>query len=390
MLINNPAIVPKPVRLFSNRRCNRLATRPASLDNQAMNVFHPRFIIPALAALLTLAPARAESPADSPAPVRHAAGNPDAGERLLRQLEADVELITLTLEESRFHLVFYPAEAPVPDGNLLILPDMDAGPGWLEQGLAVSRYLARHGWNSLILQPPSPPDMPLPQRTLPSLKAIRPGSTAGSPAAETPPTEDSATSEASPEATAPPEQPAAGAPALSFTEQMQQQLSLAQTELQQRSHADTAINVILGIGHSAPWAAAFAVAQGDEWNLVMVNPRSAASDKVSLTEQLPLIKGQVIDLYYLPLPGYPEAAPDARLRRRLAARHDMTNYHQTRLPGPFRGWRGEMSPMVRQLRGLLERVLLIPAAEEAEAPPPPEAQTPPGTRDTSPVAAPGG
>jgi len=351
-----------------------------------MSAYHLRFIIPALAALLTLAPAQAESPADSPAPVRHAAGSLDDTGQLLLLLEADAELISLTLEESRFHLVFHPAETPVPDGNLLILPDMDAGPGWLEQGLVISRYLARHGWNTLILQPPSPPDMPLPQRTLPSLKAIRPGSTAGSPAAETPPTEDSASSGAPPEATAPPEQPAAGTPALSFAEQMQQQLSLAQTELQQRSHADTEINVILGIGHSAPWAAAYAVTQGEGWDLVMVNPRSDTNDEISLITQLPLIKGRVIDLYYLPMPGYPEAAPDARLRRQLAVRHELKDYHQARLPGPFRGWRGEMFPLVRQLRGLLERVLLTPAAEEAKIPPPPEAQTPPGKRPATPEA----
>ena len=385
MLINNSAIVPKPVRLFSNLHRNLLAALPDSPDNQAMNAYHPRFIIPALAALITFASAQAEPPANSPAPVRHAAGSLDDTGQLLLQLEADAELISLTLEESRFHLVFHPAAVPVPDGNLLILPDMDAGQGWLEQGLVISRYLARHGWNTLILQPPSPPDMPLPQRTLPSLKAIRPVSAAGSsPAAETPPTANETTSEAPPETTVPPEQPALGTQALPFAEQMQQQLSLAQTELQQRSHADTEINAILGIGHSAPWAAAFAVKQGEDWDLVMVNPRSDASDEVSLITQLPLIKGRIIDLYYLPIPGYPEAAPDARLRRQLAVRHELKDYHQARLPGPFRGWRGEMSPLVRQLRGLLERVLLPPAAEEDEILLPPEAQTPPGRRTATP------
>lgn len=375
MLINNPAIVPKPLRLFSNGLRDRLAAPPFSPDNQAMSPYHPLFIIPALAALLTLAPAQAASPAEGQEPVRHAVGHLEDSEQLLQQLGADAELITLNLEATGFHLVFHPAEAPVPSGNLLILPDMDAGQGWLAQGLAIARHLAEHGWNTLILQPPLPPEPELPERTLPSLKAIHPA--AATQAADTAPSrpegEEPATEETG-EASA----PGTPEPTLSFAEQMQQHLELAETELQQRSHPDTEINVILGIGHSAPWAAAFAVARGEDWDLVMVNPRSGPDDEASLISQLPLLKGRVIDLYYLPLPGYPEAAPDARLRRRLAVRHELQDYHQARLSGPFRGWQLEMPRLVRQLRGRMEHILLTPEEDEAAAPV--EVQVPPGGR----------
>ncbi|MDY6890712.1 MAG: DUF3530 family protein [Pseudomonadota bacterium] len=348
---------------------------------------HLKLITLALGAMLPLALAQAQTdpPEEDTPPERHAAGRLDAAERLLLQLEADAELITLQREDSRFFLIFHPADAPTPQGNLLIMPDTGVGPGWVEQSSAISRYLAEHGWNTLILQPPTPPDPPLPERTLPTMRVIRAGSSAAEPAAP-------ATAEGGASAPAqPPAEPAAEATTpLPFAEQVRQRLALARTELQQRSHEASKINVLLGIGGSAPWVAAMAVEWGEKWDLVMINPRPGKAAEADLFTLLPRLKGRVIDLYYLPLPGYPEAAPDARLRRRLARRAGMSNYHQSRLPGLFRGWQHEMPQLVRQLRGLMERILLAnPEPPEAEQKPPPPPQTPPGIRNPRPARGPG-
>jgi hypothetical protein len=175
-----------------------------------------------------------------------------------------------------------------------------------------------------------------------------------------------------------------------FADQVRQRLSLARTELQQRSHEDTEINAILGIGSSALWAAALAAELGDEWDLVMINPRPSEASEANLIELLPRIKGRIIDLYYLPLPGYPEAAPDAQLRRQLVIRTEMLDYHQSRLPGVFRGWQHEMPQLVRQLRGIMERILLAePKVPESKQLPAPENQTAPGMRNPRPASGPG-
>lgn len=336
-------------------------------------------------ALLSLASVQAQTdtPAEDTDPARHAAGDLEGAGLLLLQLEADAELISLELEQTTFFLIFRPGVAPVPVGNLLIMPDTGVGAGWAEQSTAISRYLAQHGWNTLILQPPSPPDPALPERTLPSMRAIRAGTTDGTPAA---PGEDAQTESTQPE----PEGTAEAAPEMPFTEQVRQRLSLARTELQQRSHEDTEINVVLGIGSSAFWAGELAAELGDEWDFVMINPSPSEAAEASLIDLLPRIEGRIIDLYYLPLPGYPEAAPDAQLRRQLAIRTEMNDYHQSRLPGVFRGWQREMPQLVRQLRGIMERILLAePEAPEPKLLPMPETQTPPGIRNPRPAQGPG-
>ncbi|MGD9861108.1 MAG: DUF3530 family protein [Marinobacterium sp.] len=381
-LVNNASIVPKLPMLFSTRTSNPLAAMQVSLDNQTMPIYL-KLITFMLGTLIPFAFAQGqtENPGDDTAPARHSAGSLDDAELLLLQLEANAELISLELEETAFFLIFRPGVAPVPVGNLVIMPDTGVGVGWAEQGTAISRYLSAHGWNTLILQPPSPPNPALPKRTLPSMRAIRAGTTPDTP--PTPQTETEPTQSGS-------EDTAEATPEMPFADQVRQRLSLARTELQQRSHEDTEINAILGIGSSALWAAALAAELGDEWDLVMINPRPSEASEANLIELLPRIKGRIIDLYYLPLPGYPEAAPDAQLRRQLVIRTEMLDYHQSRLPGVFRGWQHEMPQLVRQLRGIMERILLAePKVPESKQLPAPENQTAPGMRNPRPASGPG-
>lgn len=385
MLVNNPPIVPKLLKVFSLLAILPLAAVQECLDNRSMPTYIALTTF-CLGLLLTLGPAHAEEspPAtESTSQVRHIAGKQSRAEQLLKQLEPSDELISLEQEGDHFFLIFRPAVAVIPVGNLLILPDLNAANGWAEQTAAISHYLARHGWNTLRLEPLAPPPPSLPERTLPSMRTIHTGSApAGS--AESAPEEPDAASQTDASTTDAPnaEQP--------FIERVRQRLSLANTELQQRGHADTDINVILGIGSSAAWAAEYAAESGEEWDLVLINPHPGEGGS-SLNELLPRVEGRVIDLYYLPLPGYPQAEPDARLRRELATRNGMTDFHQSRLPGVFRGWQPEMPQLTRQLRGIMERVL-VTDSDERETPvvkPAPDNQTRPGLRNPRPASGPG-
>lgn len=333
--------------------------------------------------------------AETTTPERHGAGQLNATERLLLELDAGAELMTMDLDEETFFLIFRPAVAPVPVGNLLILPDLEAGESWARQSRAMSRYLAEHGWNTLSLQPPRPQDQPLPTRTLPVIRAVGgPAAAATAPPAPEP-SEDPAVDAAQPPSTASntPAELTDNAEQVStttFSEQVDQRLSLALAELERRSHTDTELNVLLAIGSSAPWAAQQVIDLGEEWDLVLFDPRPSAVAEADLVELLPKIEGRIIDLHHLPLPGYPDAAPDARLRRQLAIRHDMTEYHQIRLSGVFKDWQTEMPREVRLLRGAMERVLLSePEAEVLEPEAVPETEAPPGLRTPGPGRGPG-
>jgi hypothetical protein len=68
----------------------------------------------------------------------------------------------------------------------------------------------------------------------------------------------------------------------------------------------------------------------------------------------------------------------------------MTEYHQIRLSGVFKGWLTEMPREVRLLRGAMERVLLSePEAEVLESEAVPETEAPPGLRTPGPGRGPG-
>jgi|GEM_PF-1361198 len=384
MLVNNAPIVPKLPKVFSLLVPYPLAAVRACLDNRSMPTYIT-FIMLCLGILLTAGPAHAEEPAtatESTAQVRHIAGMQSGAERLLKQLEPDDELISMEQDGDSFFLIFRPAVAVIPVGNLLILPDLNASDGWAEQSGAISRYLARHGWNTLRLEPPVPPPPTLPERTLPSMRTIHTGSAPESPAEAT--TEQ-------PDAAAETDTSTASAPETPFMDRVRERLSLANTELQRRGHAETDFNVILGIGSSAPWAAEYAAESEDEWDLVLINPLPDETSGINLNELLPRIEGRIIDLYYLPLAGYPEAAPDAQLRRELATRNGMTDFHQRRLPGVFRGWQTEMPQLTRQLRGIMERVLMTAPEQQVEPATEviPDNETPPGARNPRPARGPG-
>ncbi len=312
-------------------------------------------------------------------PVRYSTGIDSLEHQVLRQLGHSHELLDIQADGDRFSLLYRPAMTPEPHGALLVVPDPGAAGAWLEQVRALADYLPEHGWSLLAVEPPPIPPPALPERTLPVMTKMV-GTTAPAEAQNKQPETDTETT--SPEALQP----------KSYPERLQQRLELAWQELDQRSTGEQ--QVVVGIGKGAAWSAALAVARGDEIALVVIDPQPDAEAARSLDSLLePLESHILIDLYHSPLPGYPEAEPDARERRLQAARLGLSGYHQSRLPGVFRSWRSDMPRLARQTRGLLERTLLDNEPEEKAGllpEPEPLMQTRPGQRSSPPAGSAGG
>ncbi len=311
-------------------------------------------------------------------PARHSAGVDSVEQQILQQVDHSHELLDIQADADRFSLLYRPAMTHTPHGALLIVPDPGVAEGWLEQVRALANYLPEHGWAVLAVEPPAVPTAELPKRTLPVMTGIKPRPAV--PATETEAEAPAAapTSATAPAETADTETAVAAKP--TYREQLQQRLKLAWQELEQRNEGKQ--KVVIGIGQGAVWSTALAIANGKGTSLVLIDPRPDVKAEESLNGLLQALEAHsVIDLYHSPLPGYPDAEPDARQRRLQAARLGLTRYHQSRLPGVFRGWRSDMPWLVRHTRGLLERTLLDHTPEAgSEAMPEalPLMQTPPG------------
>lgn len=352
-----------------------LASRSPCIDNRLMRTLIPALLITLLTGSHPLVAAEDGE--------RAQAGVTSLEDQLIEALDSSYELLELDTSDDRYSLVFRPAMTANALGNLLLLPDTGSAEAWLEQSRALAAYLPEHGWNLMIVQPPLPPDPSLPTRTLPVIKRLN-----TAPATATEDTDTDAAAPA-PTPTAPAETPDVAAENEAQPEQTQPfpdrynaRFQAAWAELVQRGSGKQ--KLVLGIGSSATWAAQFALARGEDIDLAVLNPRPTAAAPEGLGELMVKLKERtLIDLYYHPLPGYPDAEPDARQRRLLAQREGLSRYHQSRLPGVFRGWSADMPWMTRKVRGILERIYLSDEAEpEGQAPQVPQLQPPqpPGTR----------
>lgn len=302
-------------------------------------------------------------------PTRSTAGVDTLEQQVLQQLYRSHEWLEMQADNDRFNLLYRPAMTPDSPGALLILPDPGVAAGWLEQVRALTAYLPEHGWAVLAVEPPLLPETEPPRRTLPVMTGVRPGLPANDadspdapPPAATTPSGDNTTPAAAKDNG---DTTNVTTAALPYPEQLQQRLELAWQELAQRNTGEHTI--VLGIGRGAVWSAQLAINKGEDTGLILLDPLPDLQSKPSLTELLkPLEANSVIDLYHFPLPSYPDAEPDARQRRLQANKLGLSRYHQSRLPGVFRGWKPEMPWLVRQVRGLLERILIKEADAEKD------------------------
>ncbi len=358
----------------------------------------PPILLPTLLALLlSIAPAQAAdepavpedatpATATTPPPPRErfSAGSASSAEQLTQALAGDTRVLTLESDSESFHaLLQLPAE-PEPLGAILLVADPDTAEAWAEQVAALHFALARHGWITLALQPPSPVPASVPPRTLPVRAQLTPVTAV----APTEPAPDTATPETTTPAPATPVEESAATATLpqSFAEQFNERLALVSEELDNLQNGSSSIRILLAIGRAAPWAMDYVAGHPQNaLQLVMIDPQPDPAEGAPVIGELwdKLGEARVVDLYHAPLPGYPQAAPDARMRREQAQRQQLANYYQARLPGSFTGWEAQMPWLVRSVQGTLEKQILEPIRAAAElkaaaAANPPPSQRPPG------------
>lgn len=306
---------------------------------------------------------------------RSSAGDLPLDSKLRQLLPADTVVLTMEVGEQRFHALRQEADREEAVGGLLLVPDPAIGTAWIEQVEALRFDMAQKGWLTLALEPPRPDQQPLPERTLPVMQSFAGTSSAASAAA--PANSEPQASETDSSANQEPPQP----PLAPFAERFTERMDLT---LEQLTTDSLEPIVVIAFGRATPWVMDYLSQQTDSGlPLVMIDPMPDFSPEAPLFANLwdNLEETRIIDAYHSPLPGYPQAAPDARIRKGQARRAGIDNYLQVRIAGPFTGWQEEMPWLTAKIRGLIKSEILAPLAEEKEQQQEaqtPQAQNPPG------------
>lgn len=306
---------------------------------------------------------------------RTSAGNLPLDSQLRQLLPADTVVLTMEVGEQRFHALRQEADREEPLGALLLVPDPYIGNVWLEQVAALRFDLAQKGWLTLAVEPPKPDQESLPERTLPVLQPIKIGSGAA-------PSETPADSGNQPPPQTESESEPQTTPQAPFAERFSERMGLA---LEQLRADPLEPLIVISFGRATPWTIDYLAGQADlDLSLVMIDPMPDASPEAPVFANLWASLGEtrIVDLYHSPLPGYPQAAPDARIRKQQARREGLPHYLQARVAAPFTGWHKEMPWLSAKVRGLIQAGILDPVAEEelaAKTSTPEPRQSPPGS-----------
>ncbi|KEA63286.1 hypothetical protein ADIMK_2810 [Marinobacterium lacunae] len=278
---------------------------------------------------------------------RSEAGNTPLDEQLGEQLRSDTSVLTMEVGDQRFHALRQEADTAATAGWVLLLPDPGMGPAWPQQVEALLFNLAQHGWLTLALEPPRISAPSIPERTLPVMKSFSAASAAAPSDSETP---ETSTEEQSPEP--------------SFGERFNERVALA---LEQLPNEEDKPRIFLAFGRSAGWSASF-IAEHPELgaSLIILDAiPDTQTDAPTLEEQWgKLTSTRVLDLYHTPLPGYPQAASDAQVRKAQSQRAKMEYYRQSRIAPPFSGWQKEMPWLSQTIRGLIKSQIVKPMEEQ--------------------------
>lgn len=304
---------------------------------------------------------------------RSSAGDLPLDSRLRQLLPADTVVLTMEVGEQRFHALRQEADREEPVGGLLLVPDPTIGPAWVEQVAALRFDLAQKGWLTLALEPPQPDQQPLPERSLPVMQTFSLNSASAAAPTDIPAASAAQSSNSDTAAVDTPETPLAP-----FAERFTERVDLTLEQLTERPLEPL---VVIAFGRATPWVMEY-LSQHPELNLslVMIDPLPDSSPGAPLFANLwaAMDETPIVDIYHSPLQGYPQAAPDARIRKGQARREGLPNYLQARIAAPFTGWNEKMPWLTANVRGLIKQGILEPIAEEEEKQKQQEAQSPQG------------
>lgn len=266
------------------------------------------------------------------------------------QQDADSEIIQLGSGENEFHAFYKESSSAIIHGGAIIFPDDRTHPNWPIVTNPLRIGLSNYGWATLALSLPQTATNANPIRTLPSLKIIRDRSVADETDPPVTPSENMAQSiqEATPKTDHSPE---------NYKLIMQRGAAAIQA-LQQKSIKRF---VIIGVGTGATWATALADNLQDQADIKLLIINAQQSQDVSaptLLDLIPKLKTISLDIYSAP-PGHTiKPYKDAsKLRIETARRHNLSNYHQSRLPQITNQLSGQ-EWLLRYTRGLLTTYII--------------------------------
>lgn len=324
-----------------------------------------------------------ETPAPEPAPERV---NPSPYLQLQQDIEhqaGDTQVLQLSAEGVLFSLLFKES-AIVRKGGILFFPDDQTHADWQIDIAPLRNALPSWGWATVSL-PVLPPITPeLPRRTLPALTQIRSqpeAATEQTPTTDAQPADTAVSEPKEPASTPPTEQPADSQPTPQSSRTRQQMLAHARAALGWMQQQGIKPIIIISSGSGATWASDFVVQMQESLQLplLMIDARQSQDIKApELLAQLASLKATTIDLY-----STSPRNQSAAQKRLQAAQKAGVIYHQQPLPQGTRRTQGQ-TWLIKAVRGALDkRLLKNQAATKKPQPAPVIQEKPPGNQPKS-------
>lgn len=309
--------------------------------------------------------------------------------------DPDTEIIQFGEGDTRFPGLYRPYQSENLYGAVLFIVDEDTHFDWEVATHSLRISLSEAGWSTLSLPTLPAINLPIPERTLPVLKVIKPPS-------PSPEGEEGAAdaTEAVPETipqTIPQTTPeTASETAASETEEKSSQQVLTSDRKQQAIERGTAAIewlktkdirrvIIAGHGTGATWAAEIALEmqkQVQNVRLMMIDAEQSTDlSAPELMNILPELKITVLDIYS----AYPNRnnslfSSKAEQRKKLAKREKL-KFHQVRMPFSSQTPQGQ-AWLAKRVRGLIDRLIVKAEAERiidpAKQSKPKSTEQPPG------------
>lgn len=266
---------------------------------------------------------------------------------------SETEVIWLENDGEQWLALYQSAVAAEAHGSIIIFPDQATGADWPGLIHPLRTQLTEHGWNTLAITLPQPPQLDIPTRTLPTLQNRNQVQESATPASETVTgTEAEASQNNSSTVTdANTSTEAADTYALKV-------LELAAAASNQLKDKGSQFEVVLGVGEGANWAVSYFMQDETRADraLMIINPTVATSTSTpNLLSMISELETPVLDLW---------SDPDlnnrsyAKQRLRAAKRSGNNGYRQIRLNQRLNDPRRMPLWLTKQVRGILKTNIL--------------------------------
>ncbi|MDO6563967.1 DUF3530 family protein [Amphritea sp. 1_MG-2023] len=274
---------------------------------------------------------------------------------LAKAQPADTEVIWLELNQTKQLALLQRATTSSPTGSILIFTPPASSADWPDLIHPLRTQLTEYGWNTLSLSLPTPPEIAIPQRTLPSLQNRQQLQSATSGAETAVDVSTNTATTLNPEASKnSPNNSATSSAAQTNTAYQNNIIALADLAAARLAATEGEIKIMLGIGEGAVWAMHyFAQNETQEHRyLVLLDPVQAEGiETPDLLAMISQSQAPILDLWFN-RSRYQQQ--QATLRKHTAQRSGNSGYRQIRLNQRRNAVKKQPLWLTRQLRGILK------------------------------------